>query len=119
MRAVDGPTDAAPDRPAASRRGEALDWAAAARARRDRVRDELRDGTTSLGDVLAGRLDDPELGVVRLLWVLESVPGARKVDTRRRLVELGVDASSPLSMLDDALVTTLLGEFSETSAAPG
>lgn len=108
MRGVDGPTSSGPDQRAA-----ALAWAATTRDRRELVRDDLRAGRVALLDVLAQRTSDSALGAVRLLWVLESVPGARKVDTRRRLSELGIDASTPLASVGDELVATLVAEFAE------
>ncbi len=84
-------------------RRDALEWAEAARSRREGVRDELRSGAVDLAEVMSARTGDPALGAVRLLWVLESVPGARKISTRRALAALGVDAATPLAVIDDAL----------------
>ena len=96
---------------APSARRDALEWAAAARARREQVRDELRSGAVDLATVMAARSQDPALGAVRLLWVLESVPGARKISTRRALVAMGVDAAMPLRSIDDTLAETLVARF--------
>ncbi len=81
-------------------RDAALRWAAAARSTRHEVRRALGAGETTLDEVLAGAATDPLLGQVKLQWVLESLPGARKIDTRRRLAELGLDDVGSLSQLD-------------------
>lgn len=100
-------------------RSQALDWAAGARERRHEVREQLRTGQTDLASVLDRRSSDEHLSVVKVLWVLESVPGARKIDTRRALTAMGVDASTTLGQLDDATTTTLVERFSApTKDAP-
>ncbi len=96
---------------AATTRDDALEWAATARDRREAVRDELRGGSVDLAAVMAARTDDAALGTVRLLWVLESVPGARKISTRRALAAMGVDADMPLAAIDDTLAATLVARF--------
>ncbi len=92
-------------------RDDALEWAAAARSRRELVRDELRSGAVDLASVMSARTEDPALGTVRLLWVLESVPGARKITTRRALAAMGVDAAMSLASIDDALAERLVARF--------
>lgn len=89
MGATDTDTDA--------RRDAALAWADAARAVRHRVRRELGAGATTLADVLGARHTDELVGQLRLLWVLESLPGARKTDTRRELARLGLDGDRSLA----------------------
>jgi hypothetical protein len=73
-------------------------WAEGFRRRRDELRRALGDGSTSLAEVLA-RADDGDDGRVTLLFVLESLPGAGKVTTRRRLAELGLPEQAPLRSL--------------------
>ena len=92
-------------------RRDALDWADTARRRREQVRDELRTGLVDLAAVMSARTEDPALGAVRLLWVLESVPGARKISTRRALGAMGVDPAMALSAIDDALAAVLVDRF--------
>ncbi len=83
----------------AGTRDAALRWAASARSTRHEVRRALGAGDTTLVEVLAQATTDPLLGQVKLQWVLESLPGARKIDTRRRLTELGLDGVGSLSQL--------------------
>jgi len=95
-------TSRADDTTTAANRAAALDWADRARAARHDTREQLRTGATTLAEVL-GRADGDELvGELKLLWVLESLPGARKVDTRRRLGELRLDEGARLRTLDAA-----------------
>ena len=51
--------------------------------------DLVRAGAATLPDVLEPPRSDPLVAAVRLLWVLESLPGARKIDTRRALASHG------------------------------
>lgn len=96
---------------ATDRRGQALAWADAARSTRHRVRRELGEGTVALADVLAARHADELVGQLRLLWVLESLPGARKTDTRRTLERLGLDGDRPLAAQSPAELETVLASF--------
>lgn len=96
---------------AADRRGQALAWADAARSTRHRVRRELGEGTVALADVVAARHTDELVGQLRLLWVLESLPGARKTDTRRALDRLGLDGDRSLAAQSPAELDTVLASF--------
>jgi len=99
-------------------RTDALGWAAAARALRHGVRSALGSGTTTLSVVLDDASTDDLLGRLRLLWVLESLPGARKIDTRRTLGRLGIDGGRPLATLDDATLRTVRATFAPEEARP-
>lgn len=77
---------------------------------RNSVCDQLGDGTATLAEVIDAR-SDPRVGGVQLLAVLESLPGASKVATRRLLAELGVDARCRLGELTGAEITAVLGGF--------
>lgn len=83
-------------------RDAALRWAERARRRRQELVDGLSEGRLSLEDVLADADDDPLVGHVAVLCLLEAVPGARKVDTRRRLARTGIDAATPIGELSAA-----------------
>lgn len=112
---MDGPHDHSDDR----LRRDALAWAAAFRDRRSELRSQLADGSTTLGEVLerAERSDD---GALKLLFVLESLPGAGKVSTRRRLAELGLDETTPLRRLTPEERRSVLGAFPlDGDVAPG
>jgi hypothetical protein len=91
-------------------REDALAWAAHLRSVRSAVCSQLSAGSADLAEVMAARHDDA-VGAVFLLGVLESLPGARKVDTRRRLAELGLSGAMPLAELDDAAVGLVVSNF--------
>lgn len=94
-------------------RAAAHTWAAHVRDVRIAVRDQLADGRVSLADVLDARHDEA-VGSIHLLWALESLPGARKVDTRRRLLALGVAEQAPLVELSDDERRAVLQEFGDS-----
>ncbi len=98
-------------------RDAALAWATAARDARHRVRRELRSGATTLGGLLDLAGVDELIGQVRLLWALESLPGARKTDTRRVLDRLGLDGGRLLGTLSAAELDTVLATFPLDPAA--
>lgn len=70
-------------------RSAAFGWAAAFRTRRAELRRELSSGERTLAEVLDGS-DATADGAVKLLFVLESLPAAGKVTTRRHLASLGI-----------------------------
>lgn len=92
-------------------RDAALEWAERARSMRHSLREELAAGRTTLEEVLRRAGEDELVGAVRLGWVLESLPGARKVDTRRHLDRLGIDGSAPLASLDGPTAARVLEAF--------
>ena len=87
-----------------------FDWVAASRQRRVELRHELASGERSLGEVLASQEVTGD-GATRLLYVLESLPGARKVATRRHLGRLGMSESVAIAELTSEQRDVLLVEF--------
>ncbi len=81
------------------------------------LRSELGEATTGLEQVLGSARTDPLTGAVRLQWVLESLPGARKIDTRRRLAEMELDPTVTLEVLGEDTVSRLLANFGPGSAS--
>lgn len=102
----------------ARERDQALEWAAAARGARARLREALSSAATTLPEVLSDARVDPMVGSVRLLFVLESLPGARKTDTRRVLAELGLDGDRPIGGFDDDERALLLASFDPARPVP-
>lgn len=92
-------------------RAAALAWADAARSRRGTLAAQLRSGEWDLARVLGAADDEPLVGQVRLLYVLESLPGARKTDTRRTLAALGIDPGRPIAALDAVERDLVLATF--------
>lgn len=89
---------------------EALSWASTVRAVRDSVCEQLGAGTATLEEVMDARTD-PRVGDAHLLVVLESLPEASKVATRRTLADLGVDGRTRLVDLRDGEVAAVLVAF--------
>lgn len=94
---------------------EALGWAAALREVRSSVCEQLGAGTATLGEVMNTRTDS-RVGEAHLLVVLESLPGASKVATRRTLADLGIGGRTRLADLRDDEVASVLVAF---GGAPG
>lgn len=92
---------------------EALRWARVLREVRSSVCEQLADRTVTIEDVMAAR-SDPRVGDVHLLLLLESLPGASKVSTRRRLADLGVAPRTRIADLDHGEVVSVLAEFGGT-----
>jgi hypothetical protein len=91
-------------------RAAALAWAADDVAVRGEVLEALRDGRTDLAGVLARAATDEHVGRIRVLKVVEAVPGMGKVACRRLLAGLGVDETTPLTEIDaPALVEAVEG----------
>lgn len=100
-------------------RATAVSWARMARDVRHGCRAALRNATTTLSEVLEHAGTDEYVGRLTVLWVLESLPGAGKVETRRRLAGLGIDGSTTLRDLEPATLVVLLEEFTDASGAEG
>lgn len=117
-----GPTDAAdggdgaPGMVSDADRTAAFDWARGQREARASVAASLASGASSLPDVLERACDAP-WGSATLLFVLESLPAARKVDTRRALRRLGLEGDVALRDLDAADRDVVRREFPLPAAA--
>ena len=99
-----------------SARGQALAWAQAARTTRRTLRHDLSNGDTTLPEVFERAQSEPMVGMVKLLFVLESLPGARKTDTRRALAHHGVDPDMAVGRLTTAERDRILGWFGTEAA---
>ncbi|MGB3410918.1 MAG: hypothetical protein WBA45_06930 [Microthrixaceae bacterium] len=100
-------------------RGRALEWAAISRAARFRLRERLSDGEVTLVEVLEQAGSDPLIGQAKLLWTLESVPGARKVLTRRRLAEIRLDESTRIGALSEQERDLIVANFGDADGGSG
>jgi hypothetical protein len=69
-------------------RSAALAKAAEARAARADLRARLKMGSMSLGDALAS--DDANIARLKVVSLLESLPGVGKVKARRVMEEIGI-----------------------------
>lgn len=93
-------------------------WAQHLRLVRDTVLESLSDGSITLAEVLERRLD-PAIGEIRLLSVLESLPGARKIDVRRKLTNLDLAGSGAISGVAVDDLQLVVDEFGATPDSEG
>ncbi|MCL2606781.1 MAG: integration host factor [Coriobacteriia bacterium] len=73
----------------AEQRKEYLERAAAARKARADLRKSLKEGTTTFGDVMK-RAEDPVVARMKVLTLLESLPGYGKARAQAILEEVGI-----------------------------
>jgi len=71
-------------------RQAALEKAAAARRQRAEVKDKLKMGSLSLRELLDAAGNDEVIGKMKVLAVLESLPGLGKIKARRLMEEVGI-----------------------------
>jgi len=71
-------------------RAAALAKAAEARTARAEVKNRLKMGSLSLRDALAQADSNPVVGKLKVLALLESLPGLGKVKARRIMEEIGI-----------------------------
>ena len=69
-------------------RAAALEKAAEARAARADIKARLKMGSMSLNEALDS--DDPNVGKLKVVSMLESLPGVGKVKARRVMEEIGI-----------------------------
>ena len=94
-------------------RQAALDKAAAARRARAEIKDKLKMGSTSLPELFDQADSDKNAGKMKVLTVLESLPGLGKVKARRVLEDVGISETRRVQGLGANQRTKLL----ETLAA--
>jgi hypothetical protein len=80
----------------AEQRQAALEKAAAARRQRAEVKAKLKQGSMSLQDLFDQGTRDEALAKLKVVSVLESLPGVGKVQARRIMQELDISESRRL-----------------------
>ena len=85
----------------AEQRQAALEKAAIARRTRAELKEKLKMGSLSLSDLLRQADTDEVVGKMKVLAVLESLPGLGKVKARRLLEEVGISETRRLHGLGD------------------
>ncbi|MDP9441761.1 MAG: integration host factor [Actinomycetota bacterium] len=95
-------------------RQAALDKAAAARRQRAELKEKLKMGSLSLRELLdqAGR--DEVVAKMKVVAVLESLPGLGKVKARRLMEEVGISDSRRVQGLGDKQRKALLEKLAAT-----
>lgn len=92
-------------------RAEALAKAAAARRGRAELRESLRTGRISLGEVLS-RSDEELIGGMKVKAMLTAVPGLGKIKSFRLMERLGIPENRRIRGLGPKQKKALLDAFS-------
>ena len=82
-------------------RQAALEKAATARRLRAELKDKLKMGSVSLKELLDEADGDEVIGKMKVLSVLESLPGLGKVKARRLMEEVGISETRRVQGLGD------------------
>jgi hypothetical protein len=82
-------------------RQAALEKAAAARRQRAELKEKLKMGSTSLKELLEQAQRDEVVGKMKVLSVLESLPGLGKVKARRLMEEVGISETRRIQGLGE------------------
>lgn len=75
------------------------------------VKARLKMGTVTLDELIAQADENPIVAKIKVLAVLESLPGIGKVTARRKMEEIGIAESRRLSGLGPQQREKLLNEF--------
>jgi hypothetical protein len=94
-------------------RQAALQKAAAARRQRAELKEKLKMGSTTLRELLDSAERDDVIGKMKVVSVLESLPGVGKVKARRYMDEIGISDTRRVRGLGDKQRETLLKEFAQ------
>lgn len=82
-------------------RQAALEKAAAVRKQRAELKDRLKMGSVSLKELLDQGQNDEVIGKMKVINVLESLPGLGKVKARRAMDEVGISETRRVQGLGD------------------
>ena len=92
-------------------RHAALDKAAAARRQRAELKDKLKMGSMNLKELLDQSERDEVVGKMKVLTVLESLPGVGKVRARRLMEQIGISEARRVRGLGAQQRDALLKQF--------
>jgi signal recognition particle GTPase len=92
-------------------RRAALEKAAQARQKRAEVKEQLKSGRLTLADLFVQADGDEMVGKLKVVSMLESLPGVGKVRARRLMQELDISESRRLRGLGDNQRQRLLDRF--------
>jgi S13-like protein len=94
-------------------RQAALEKAAAARRQRAELKEKLKMGSTTLRELLDSAERDDVIGKMKVVSVLESLPGVGKVKARRYMEEIGISDTRRVRGLGAQQREALLKEFAQ------
>lgn len=92
-------------------RRAALAKAAEARRARAELKEKLKMGSLTLRELLGQAEGDDIIGKMKVVAVLESLPGVGKVKARRTMEEIGISESRRVRGLGDQQRAALLKAF--------
>jgi Glu-tRNA(Gln) amidotransferase subunit E-like FAD-binding protein len=95
-------------------RQAALQKAAAARRQRAELKEKLKMGSTTLRELLDSAERDDVIGKMKVVSVLESLPGVGKVKARRHMELLEISDTRRVRGLGNKQREALLKEFGQT-----
>ena len=102
----------APPQLTAEQRAKALEKAALARQTRAEIKQLLKNGSLSLGDLYEKAENDPIVAGIKVSAVLSSLPRVGKVKSKRIMDDLGIADNRRLRGLGERQRAALLEEFS-------
>jgi hypothetical protein len=94
-----------------AQRQAALEKAAAARRQRAELKEKLKAGSISLGELLSQGDTDGAVAKLKVVTVLESLPGVGKVKARRTMEELEISENRRVRGLGTHQRRALLEHF--------
>ena len=92
-------------------RTQALAKAAEARRARAELKEKLKMGSLTLAELLARSGDDLHIDKMKVLAVIESLPGVGKVKARRTMEEIGISDTRRVKGLGQQQRKALLEAF--------
>src|SRR5215204_4095921 len=92
-------------------RQQALAKAAEARRARAELKEKLKMGSLTLAELLDRAGDDVHIDKMKVLAVLESLPGVGKVKARRTMEEIGISDTRRVKGLGEQQRSKLLEAF--------
>lgn len=92
-------------------REQALAKAAEARRARAELKEQLKMGSLSLTTLLAQADSDDHIGKMKVLAVIEALPGVGKVKARRTMEEIGIADTRRVRGLGEQQKKALLESF--------
>ncbi len=99
-------------------RKQALEKAAEARRARAEIKQQLKNGTLTLPQIL-DRPEDANVGKMKVASVLESLPGVGKVRARKIMERLDISSTRRVRGLGAKQKEALLGEFGARAEGGG
>ncbi|MGH8993106.1 MAG: integration host factor, actinobacterial type [Acidimicrobiia bacterium] len=94
-----------------AQRQAALEMAAAARRQRAELKEKLKAGSLSLGELIAQGDRDDAVAKLKVVTVLESLPGVGKVKARRIMEDLEISGNRRVRGLGTHQRKALLDHF--------